>query len=256
MARTRKDLTGQRFGVLVVREPAEDHITPKGVHIPSWVCDCDCGTNGVVIVGGSLTRKHRPTKSCGCQSIVAAQTNGFKNKKYNKYDLTGEYGIGFAYNTNNEFYFDIEDYDKIKDFCWIEIEDNVSGYHSIEARNSENGKRIKLTNVIGCKSFDHKNRNPLDNRKINLRKATHTQNMQNCSLRRNNSSGVTGVSWHKQTQKWRSRIVVNGTELSLGFYDNLEDAIKARLRGEKKYFGEFAPQQHLYEEYGILNTVE
>ena len=256
MARTRKDLTGQRFGMLVVREPAEDYITPQGVHIPSWICDCDCGTSGIVIVGGSLTRKHRPTRSCGCQSIMAAKNNGLKNKKYNKYNLTGEYGIGFAHNTNNEFYFDLEDYDKIKDYCWIEVEDCKSGYRSIEARNLEDGKRIKMTNVIGCKNFDHKNRNPLDNRKANLRKTTHTQNMQNCSLRSNNTSGITGVDWHKKTLKWRARIVVNGVELLLGSYINFEDAVRARLQGEKKYFGEFAPQQHLYDEYGILNTTE
>ena len=41
------------------------------------------------------------------------------NKKYNKYDLSGEYGIGWTSNTNQEFYFDLEDYDKIKDYCWI-----------------------------------------------------------------------------------------------------------------------------------------
>jgi hypothetical protein len=80
--------------------------------------------------------------------------------------------------------------------------------------------------------------------------------MQNCSLRSNNTSGVTGVGWHKQTLKWRVRIVVNGVELFLGTYVDFEDAVKARLQAEKKYFGDFAPQKHLYEEYGILNAAE
>lgn len=41
---------------------------------------------------------------------------GKKNKRYNRYDLTGEYGIGYT-NQGVEFYFDLEDYDKIKEYC-------------------------------------------------------------------------------------------------------------------------------------------
>ena len=256
MTKKRRDLTGQRFGSLVVTGSTDDYISPQGIHISMWICDCDGGTTGYVVRGSSLTRTNRPTQSCGCMSLDALKTNGFKNKKYNKYDLTNEYGIGITHNTNNEFYFDLEDYDKIKDYCWIEVVDQKSGYHSIEARNPQNGKRIKLTNVIGCQNFDHKNRNPLDNRKSNLRAATHTQNMQNCSVRCNNTSGVTGVSWHKKLSKWRARIVVNGLEVQLGNYIVFEDAVKARLKAERIYFGEFAPQQHLYEQYGILNATE
>ena len=37
----------------------------------------------------------------------------------------------------------------------------------------------------------------------------------------------------------------------LGHFDNKDDAIRARLNAEVKYFGEFAPQKHLYEQYGI-----
>ena len=37
-------------------------------------------------------------------------------KKYNRYDLSGEYGIGWTTNTNHVFYFDLEDYEKIKDY--------------------------------------------------------------------------------------------------------------------------------------------
>ena len=37
-------------------------------------------------------------------------------KKYNTYDLSGEYGIGYT-SKGEEFYFDLDDYDKIKDYC-------------------------------------------------------------------------------------------------------------------------------------------
>ena len=68
---------------------------------------------------------------------------------------------------------------------------------------------------------------------------------------KNNTSGITGVSWDKRLQKWSVRLQVNGERIILGNYVNKNDAIKARLEAEKKYFGEFAPQQHLFQEYGI-----
>lgn len=40
--------------------------------------------------------------------------------------------------------------------------------------------------------------------------------------------------------------------IHLGYFDNKDDAIKARLYAEQKYFKEFAPQKHLYEQYGII----
>lgn len=46
------------------------------------------------------------------------------------------------------------------------------------------------------------------------------------------ASGVPGVTWHKQTGKWRARIKRNGKEISLGFFENLEDAICARKEAE------------------------
>lgn len=48
-----------------------------------------------------------------------------------------------------------------------------------------------------------------------------------------------------------ARIVLDKKDIYLGRYSNKEDAIKARLEAEIKYFGEFAPQRHLFEQYGI-----
>ena len=60
-----------------------------------------------------------------------------------------------------------------------------------------------------------------------------------------------GVNWERRRNKWRSRIVVDEKEIYLGTFQNKEDAIKARLKAEAKYYGEFAPQRHLFEQYGI-----
>ena len=55
----------------------------------------------------------------------------------------------------------------------------------------------------------------------------------------------------KSRNKWSARIVFDNKNLYLGRYYNKEDAIKARLQAEAKYFGEFAPQQYLFKQYSI-----
>ena len=57
------DLTGQRFGKLVVMERTDNYITPKGTPIVRWICRCDCGKT-VSIRGCSLRAGH--SQSCGC----------------------------------------------------------------------------------------------------------------------------------------------------------------------------------------------
>ena len=168
----------------------------------------------------------------------------------NEYDLNGDYGIGYCSNTKSAFYFDLEDYDKIKDYCWIEYIRN--GYHSLEAWNLGVGGNITMNWLIVGKYHDHINRNPLDNRKSNLRPATITQNSQNKQRARNNTSGIIGVNWNNREQKWIARIQVDGKRILLGKFDVKSDATKARLSAEQRYFKEFAPQQHLFKEYGLI----
>ena len=101
----------------------------------------------------------------------------------------------------------------------------------------------------GC-IIDHADRNKSNNRKRNLRQATVSQNNMNRKLRKNNS-GIAGVTLNKRDNKWRAVITLNKKYIWLGDYADKDDAIKARLLAEVKYFGDFAPQRHLFEQYGI-----
>jgi hypothetical protein len=92
--------------------------------------------------------------------------------------------------------------------------------------------------------IDHINGDKSDNRIVNLREATNSQNGKNLKLSINNKTGVTGVAFDRQTQKWRAYIRVNFKMINLGRYMDFEDAVIARKSAEKKYFGEWVRGGH------------
>ena len=230
-----KDLTGQRFGRLTVINRVEDHVMPSGEKRSRWFCKCDCG-NEITVIGKALTKKNG-TKSCGC--FVRENMSKIK-KKYNTYDLTGEYGIGYTLK-NEEFWFDLEDYSKIKDYCWSKNKDGYIVSTNIKTRKTTLLHRI-ITNCLDNLMPDHIHgkETRYDNRKSNLRIVTKQQNGMNSALSENNTSGVSGVKWHSRDKVWESCITVNYKRIYLGRYDKFEDAVKARKNAEEKYFGEFS----------------
>jgi hypothetical protein len=79
-----------------------------------------------------------------------------------------------------------------------------------------------------------------DDRWENLRPATFAQNNRNCDIRKDNKSGVRGVLVSKDG-KFNPRITVDGKQIHLGYFDDIEPAALARRNAELKYFGEFSP---------------
>ena len=77
---------------------------------------------------------------------------------------------------------------------------------------------------------DHKNRNKLDNRWVNLRLATHAENQHNCGIQSNNTSGFHGISLTKG--KWQARIKTHGRRRSLGLFRTPEEAHAAYLKAK------------------------
>lgn len=248
MVQVKENLIGKRFWRLVVTRQAEDYIRPNGIHEARWYCDCDCGNKDVIINGSALKSKTKPTKSCGCIKTEIIKEASKNNKKGNKYDLTREYGVGWTSNTNEEFYFDLEDYNKIKDYTWY-TRTNNQGYKELLSKCDN--KTIKMHWIVFEKNCDHKNMNTLDNRKENLRKATNSQNNTNQHKQSNNTSGFIGVSFDRETNKWAAYINIDKKRKRIGRFISLKDAVMARLNAESKYYGEFAPQRELFKQYKI-----
>ena len=83
--------------------------------------------------------------------------------------------------------------------------------------------------------IDHINGDTLDNRIKNLRSVTPLENSKNRKRPSHNTSGHMGVSFRKSSGKWYTKISVDGTQKSLGHFDNIEDAAAARAAAEIKY---------------------
>jgi len=75
---------------------------------------------------------------------------------------------------------------------------------------------------------DHIDHNPMNNRWANLREVTAAENMKNLSMTKSNTSGVTGVYWHKRGGKWGVTIDVRGKRLHGGLFAEFEDAVARR----------------------------
>ena len=81
--------------------------------------------------------------------------------------------------------------------------------------------------------IDHINRNGLDNRILNLREVTASENCKNRGLKSSNKTGITGVYFHKLTKKWAAQISFkNGRNYHIGLYVDFFEACCARKAAE------------------------
>jgi len=131
---------------------------------------------------------------------------------------------------------DAEDVEKVEKYKWCLSHSYVATYIKKRA--------LKIQHVIlGIKSnkairIDHVDRNPLNNRKENIRPCTHRQNIRNSGKRKNNTSGYKGV-W-KNGEKWCAEITVNGKKVYLGIFGDKAEAARIYNEASLKYHKEFA----------------
>jgi hypothetical protein len=83
--------------------------------------------------------------------------------------------------------------------------------------------------------IDHINGDTRDNRPENLRDVTRQENARNAAIPINNKSGIVGVRWNKETQKWVAFIKVDFRNIHLGSFGEKDDAAKARKAAEQRY---------------------
>ena len=141
---------------------------------------------------------------------------------------------------------DKNDLEKCSKLTWHYAKNKDSKY--IQTRIK--GKMIKLHRYImninnSNLVVDHINRNPLDNRKSNLRICSYKENSFNKSIRVDNTSGIPGVSFHKTNKKWRAKIKYNNLTIHLGYFEDINEALINRRVAEEILFGEYSPNEKL-----------
>lgn len=137
---------------------------------------------------------------------------------------------------------DDENYDELNRWTW---------------RGNEKGRAVRCYNIKGKKfhvfmhrvitnapvgvEVDHKDRNPLNNQKGNLRFATRQQNQSNAPKQRGlYTSKYKGVSLCSENGKWHAGICINLKSFNLGYYDTEIEAAKVYDQQARRHFGEFA----------------
>lgn len=134
---------------------------------------------------------------------------------------------------------DDDDYEELSKHKWH------TSHHGYPARSILKPKKEnifmhrQLMGFPDC-AVDHINRNPLDNRRSNLRLATLSQNQHNRKLNKNNTSGFKGVSWHPSMKKWVATIRLNYKQYILGYFSDPKDAALAYREAALELHGEFA----------------
>lgn len=148
---------------------------------------------------------------------------------------------GVGYGTlpdGTTFLFDAEQIGRIKDINWYRnFKDTDDNLYILNRDGIQLHKYL-----VDCPpgyEVDHISLDTLDNRRCNLRICTHQQNQCNQPLQRNNTSGVSGVSFYPPRQKFRARIKIGQHDIHLGYYLSFEEAVQARNVGMECMFGEF-----------------
>ncbi|WP_257803366.1 HNH endonuclease [Burkholderia glumae] len=121
---------------------------------------------------------------------------------------------------------------------------DASGYIRIRLdRYLHHAHRIAWLMVHGTFpifEIDHRNGVRSDNRIVNLREATRTQQMQNKAIQSNNQSGFKGVTFYRRDAVWVATISYEGRSHHLGRFPTAETAHAAYADRARQVFGEFA----------------
>lgn len=250
-----KDLTGCRFGRLVVQQKAGTG--PHGYAL--WRCRCDCGNS---ITCESRDLKNGSRQDCGCSgpraridlrgrrfgqatALAPAQTRSADGDVV--WNCQCDCGACFQASSRQLLRGSVRDCGCMLDqkkqwvgrrFGMLTVTDygGKRDHRTFWRCRCDCGRTVDVresslknghTTSCGCQV------NPTGH--CHFTEGTFVEAIETRTTPRNNTSGVRGVSWDQRSQRWVARIGFQGKTYYLGSYERLEDARAARLRGEEMY---------------------
>lgn len=143
---------------------------------------------------------------------------------------------------------DDEDFDELNKYKWFAAWNSCtkSFYATRQIRCGSRQRALRMNRVILGLEFgdkrqgDHVNLDTLDNRKGNLRVATHQQNMLNRSIFSTNKSGFKRVSLKNSINKWAVQYRLFGKNNHVGYFNSKVDAAQIYMLISYMKHGEFS----------------
>ncbi len=168
--------------------------------------------------------------------MVINQTLLYKKKIFNPFIIIGDVVILYYWEQKEQkiynIFIDLEDYYKIKNYYWSLTAD---GYVHSRTNGSVTILHRFLMNTPEYLQVDHINRNPIDNRKVNLRNVKPYINARNKKISSKNTSGYQGVDYQKKENRWRARWATSPNTYKQKTFKTKKEAIEYRKFKEKEY---------------------
>lgn len=137
---------------------------------------------------------------------------------------------------------DDDDYEELSKYSWCCLKMGYAVRNIVITRGKQ--RMIYMHRAImktpEGMDVDHIDGNGLNNQKYNLRNCTHSENGANHKYEPYGISGFYGVGWSNKDRKWRARIEVGGRQITIGYFNDLVDAARARDAFAISARGEFA----------------
>lgn len=165
----------------------------------------------------------------------------------NLYEIKEDYALIYIKRKDGSEFstlIDIEDLEKVKSFknswnlVWSPGTESfyVVGYYKSDKKTKSIGMHRYILGANEHMVVDHINHDTLDNRRSNVRIITFAENQQNRKgAQRNSKSGIRGVSWDANKNKWFACIYVNSKRIYLGVFSDMNEAEKVVVEARRKY---------------------
>lgn len=213
----KNDYTGLKQGKLTVISRAEDGETKSGNKTIRWNCLCECGNTKIIKSRGIKNG----ASSCGCEAATKRRKHGHTVDSDHSPTFTSWHSMmQRCCNENNEAY-------KSYGAIGITVDERWKDFLNFLEDMGERPEGTSLNRIRGSSVYS----------KDTCEWASYSIQAYDQKIRNTNKSGRTGVCWDKRLGKWEAYISVEKKKISLGFYEDLDNAIEARKEAELKYYG-------------------